>query len=123
MANQKLSKESEPREGKNERKRKRGLTEMMRTEHTLFAKDQNRGTNGSPRRPEKLHYKRRGWVVKKAEKKKERNTIERRDSLEKLSESLGRKKILRENKYCFPISCKSNYGTYSDPTRIKLRKF
>lgn len=52
MANQKLSKESEPREAKNERKRKRGLTEMMRTEHTLFTKDQNRGTNGSPRCPE-----------------------------------------------------------------------
>ena len=71
MANQRLSKEPEPREGKNERKRKRGLTEMMKTERTLFVKDQNRGTYGSPRRPEKLHYKRRGWVVKKAAKKEE----------------------------------------------------
>ena len=29
----------------------KGLTEMMGTGHALFAKKQNRGTNGSPGRP------------------------------------------------------------------------
>ena len=48
MANQKLSKESELREGKNEKKTEKGLTETMETGHALFAKEQNRGTNGSP---------------------------------------------------------------------------
>ena len=52
MANQKLSKESELREGKNEKKTEKGLTETMRTGHALFAKEQNRGTNGSLGSPE-----------------------------------------------------------------------
>ena len=52
MANQKLSKESKLREGKNEEKMEKGLTETMRTGHALFAKEQNRGTNGSPGSPE-----------------------------------------------------------------------
>ena len=30
----------------------KGLTETMGTGHTLFAKEQNRGTNGSPGSPE-----------------------------------------------------------------------
>ena len=51
MANQELSKELELKEGKNEKKTETGLTEMMGTGHALFAKGQNRGTNGSPRRP------------------------------------------------------------------------
>ena len=38
-----------------------------------------------PREDKKLHYKRRGWVVKKKQGK-ERETQERRNSLEKLSE-------------------------------------
>ena len=86
-------------------------------------KKAKQGNQWFPGTPRKLHYKRRGWVVKKAARKKERNTRKKRFSRKKLSENLCRKKILRENKYCFPISCKSNYGTYSDPTRIKLRKF
>ena len=52
MANQKLSKESELREGKNEKKTKKGLTETMGIGHALFAKEQNRRTNGSPGSPE-----------------------------------------------------------------------
>ena len=44
MADQKLSKESEPREGKNEKKTAKGLTKATGTEHALFAKEQNRGT-------------------------------------------------------------------------------
>ena len=62
----------------------KGLT-TMGTGRALFAKEQNRGTNGSPGRPKKFHYKRRRWVVKKRLRKK-RETQERRDSLEKLSE-------------------------------------
>ena len=75
---------------------------MMRTEHTLFAKDQNRGTNGSPRRPEKLHYKRRGWVVKKAARKKERNTIERRDSLGKIIRKFRQKENTKGKQILLP---------------------
>ena len=45
---------------------------MIGTGRALFARRQNRGTNGSPGRPE-LHYKRKGWVVKKeAAKKREK---------------------------------------------------
>ena len=38
-----------------------------------------------PREDQKLHYKRKGWVVKKSSEKK-RETQERRNFLEKLSE-------------------------------------
>ena len=38
------------------------------------------GNQRFPRKPRKLHYKRRGWVVKKATKKRERKTQERRNS-------------------------------------------
>ena len=48
----------------------------MGTGRALFAKEQNRGTNGSPGRPKKLHYKRRGWVVKKAAKKRKKHKKE-----------------------------------------------
>ena len=51
MANQKLSKESELREVKNEKKTEKGLTETIGTGYALFANEQNRGTNGSPGRP------------------------------------------------------------------------
>ena len=50
----------------------------------------------------------------------------RRDFLEKRTISkvvVKRKKTLRENEYCFPVSCKSHYCTYSDSKRIKLCKF
>ena len=58
VANQGLSKESELKEGKNEKNEKWDLL-SDRQEQTLFSKRQNRGTNGSPGRPE-LHYKRKG---------------------------------------------------------------
>ena len=51
MANQELSKESELKEGKNEKKTETGLTEMMGIGRALFAKGQNRRSNGSPGRP------------------------------------------------------------------------
>ena len=51
MANQELSKESELKEGKNEKKTETGLTETMGTGRALFAEEQNKGTNGSPGRP------------------------------------------------------------------------
>ena len=51
IANQELSKESEMKEGKNEKKTETGLTETMGTGRALFAKEQNRGTNGSLGRP------------------------------------------------------------------------
>ena len=36
---------------KGREKTEKGLTKTMGTEHALFAKEQNRGTNGSPGRP------------------------------------------------------------------------
>ena len=78
MANQELSKESELKEGKNEKKRKRDLTRWWEQDVLCLQK----GKTGEPtvtREDQKLHYKRKGWVVKKAaEKKKE--TQERRNS-------------------------------------------
>ena len=68
---------------------------MIGTEQTLFTRRQNRGTNDSPGRPE-LHYKRKGWVAKKGQRKKREK---RRDFLEKktISKSVvKRKKTLRE---------------------------
>ena len=38
------------------------------------------GNQRFPGKPRKLHYKRRGWVVKKAAKKRERKIQERRNS-------------------------------------------
>ena len=43
------------------------------------------GNQRFPGKNKKLHYKRRGWVVKKGQGKK-RETQERRDFLDKLSE-------------------------------------
>ena len=57
------------------RKTGNGTYRVIGTEHALFAKKQNSGTNDSPGRPE-LHYKRKGWVAKKErEKKKEKEEI------------------------------------------------
>ena len=95
---------------------------MIGTGRALFARRQKRGTNGSPGRPE-LHYKRKGWVAKKGQQKKREK--KKRFSREKtINKSVvKRKKTLRENEYCFPVSCKSHYCTYSDSKRIKLCKF
>ena len=51
------------------RKRGNETYQVIGTEQALFTRRQNRGTNGSPRRPE-LHYKRKGWVAKKGAAKK-----------------------------------------------------
>ena len=61
------------------RKMGNGTNRVIGTEQALFTRRQNRGTNGSPGRPE-LHYKRKGWVAKKRGSEKERK---RRDFLEK----------------------------------------
>ena len=52
-----------------------GTYQVIGTGRVLFAKRQNRGTNGSPGRPE-LHYKRKGWVAKKKGREKERKKEE-----------------------------------------------
>ena len=106
------------------RRNEKGTYQDNRDKTCSVRRKAKQGNQWFPGTLRKLHYKRRGWVVKKAARKKERNTLERRDSLRKNYQKIcAERKILRENKYCFPISCKSNYGTYSDPTRIKLRKF
>ena len=66
MADQKLSKESEPREGKNEKNGK-GTYQGNRDRTCSICK---RAKQRNPGYPEKLHYKRRGRVVKKAARKK-----------------------------------------------------
>ena len=104
-------------------KTEKGLTEAIETEHALFAKEQNRGTNGSPGRPENSTIKGGDGLWRRQREKKKRNTRKKKFSRKNYQKNLCRKKILRENKYCFPISCKGHYGTYSDSTRIKLCKF
>ena len=81
MANQKLSKESKLREGKNEKKRKKDLPRRWGQDMLCLQKSKTEEPT-VPREPKKLHYKRRGWVVKKAAKKK-KETQERRNSLGK----------------------------------------
>ena len=63
---------------------KKGLTETMGTRHALFAKEQNRGTNGSPGRPKNSIIKGRDGLRRRGSEKK-RETQKRRDFLEKLS--------------------------------------
>jgi len=93
MANQKLSKESEPREGKDERKRKRDLPRRWGQNMLCLQKNKTGEPTVPWGSPEKLHYKRRGRVVKKeAEKKKE--TQEMRNSPGKTI-----RKICAERKY------------------------
>ena len=74
----------------------------MGTGRALFAKEQNRGTNGSPGRPKKLHYKRRGWVVKKRQRKKERNTRKKKFSRKTVRKICGEEKIGREKQILLP---------------------
>ena len=64
-------------------------------------KREKQGNQRFPGKTKKLHYKRRGWVVKKGQRKSEK---ERRNSLEKeLSEKIkSEEKILRENKILLP---------------------
>ena len=59
------------------------------------------GNQWFPGKPRKLHYKRRGWVVKKGQRKSER---ERRNSLKKeLSEKIkSEEKILRKKQILLP---------------------
>ena len=56
-----------------------------------------------PREDQKLHYKRRGWVAKKGQRKK-RETQERRNFLEKktIRKICGEEKILREEQTLLP---------------------
>ena len=68
VANQELSKESELKKERM-RKTRNGTYRVIGTGRALFVRRQNRGTNGFPGRPE-LHYKRKGWVAKKGQRKK-----------------------------------------------------
>ena len=56
-------------------------------------KKAKQGNQWFPGTPRKLHYKRRGWVVKKAARKKERNTRKKRFSRKNYQ------KICAERKY------------------------
>lgn len=73
----------------------------MGTGHTLFVKEKNRGTNGSPGSPENSIIKGGDGLRRKSSEKSEK---ERRNSLEKeLSEKIkSEEKILRENKILLP---------------------
>ena len=55
-----------------------------------------------PREAQKLHYKRRGWVVKKAAKKKERNTRKKKFSRKNYQKICVERKILREKQRLLP---------------------
>ena len=60
------------------------------------------GNQRFPGKPRKLHYKRRRWVVKKAARKKERNTRKKKFSRKNYQKNLCRKKILREKQILLP---------------------
>ena len=55
-----------------------------------------------PREDQKLHYKRKGWVAKKRQRKKERNTKKKRFSRKTISKIYGEEKILREKQTLLP---------------------
>ena len=75
-----------------------------------------------PREGQNFIIKGRGRLKRKeaAKKREERDFSEKR-TISKVG--VKRKKTQRENEYCFPVSCKSHYYTYSDSKRIKLCKF
>ena len=61
------------------------------------------GNQRFPGKPRKLHYKRRGWVVKKAaKKKKERNTRRKKFSRKNYQKICAERKILREKQVLLP---------------------
>ena len=65
------------------RKTGNGTYRAIETKRALFARKQNRGTNGSPGRPE-LHYKRKGWVVKRRQQKqREKEEIFKKKTISK----------------------------------------
>ena len=64
-----------------------------------------KGKTGEPTVPwedQKLHYKRKGWVVKKRAAKKERNTRKKRFSRKTIRKICGEEKILREKQTLLP---------------------
>ena len=65
--------------GKEWEETEKGLTKTMGTEHALFAKEQNRGTNGSPGRPENSTIK-GGDELWRKQREKKKETQERRNS-------------------------------------------
>ena len=50
----------------------------------------------------KLHYKRKGWVAKKGERKKVRSTKKKRFARKTISKICGEEKILREKQILLP---------------------
>ena len=97
MANQELSKESELKEEKNEKKRKWDLPrDRYRT--CSVCKRVKQGNQRFLGRP-KLHYKRKGWVAKKGQKKKKkrREAQKRRDFLDK--KTISKSVVKRKKKY------------------------
>ena len=60
------------------------------------------GNQRFPGKPRKLHYKRRGWVVKKAARKKERNTRNKKFSRKNYQKICAERKILREKQILLP---------------------
>ena len=60
------------------------------------------GNQRFPGKPKKLHYKRRGWVVKKAARKKERNIRKKKFSRKNYQKICAEEKILREKQILLP---------------------
>ena len=66
-------------------------------------KGAKQGNQRSPGKTKKLHYKRRGWVVKKGQRKKKReNTRKKKFSKKNHQKICAEGKILREKQILLP---------------------
>ena len=74
----------------------------MRTGHALFAKEQNRGTNGSPGSPENSIIKGGDGCEESSEKKREKNTRKKKFSRKNSQKICAERKILREKQVLLP---------------------
>ena len=55
-----------------------------------------------PREDQEPHYKRRGWVVKKGQRKKERNARKKKFSRKTIRKICGEERVLREKQILLP---------------------
>ena len=84
------------------RKNGKGTYRDDRDRTCSVCKRAKQGNQRFPGKPRKLHYKKRGWVVKKAGKKKERHTRKKTFSRKNYQKICAERKILWEKQILLP---------------------
>ena len=84
------------------RKNRKGTYRDDGNKTCSVCKRAKQGNQRFPGKTKKLHYKRRGWVVKKRQRKKERNTRKKKFSRKNYQKICAEEKILREKQILLP---------------------